>query len=63
MFEDKTGQELLTMHAQKDMDTKVLHDRKTTVIHDHTENVGHNQKVRIKRIEKCWTVIICDRLC
>ncbi|HGA7446068.1 TPA: type VI secretion system tip protein TssI/VgrG, partial [Salmonella enterica subsp. enterica serovar Wangata] len=52
MFEDKTGQELLSMHAQKDMDTKVLHDRKTTVIHDHTENVGHNQKVRIKRDRK-----------
>lgn len=49
MFEDKTGQELLSMHAQKDMDTKVLHDRKTTVIHDHTENIGNDQKVRIKK--------------
>lgn len=52
MFEDKTGQELLSMHAQKDMDTKVLHDRKTTVIHDHTENVGNDQKVRIKNDRK-----------
>ena len=52
MFEDKTGQELLSMHAQKDMDTKVLHDRKTTVIHDHTENVGNDQKVRIKKDRK-----------
>ncbi|EOT8833100.1 type VI secretion system tip protein VgrG [Escherichia fergusonii] len=52
MFEDRTGQELLSMHAQKDMDTRVLHDRKTTVIHDHTENVGHDQKVRIKKDRK-----------
>jgi type VI secretion system secreted protein VgrG len=52
MFEDSTGQELLSMHAQKDMDTKVLHDRKTTVIHDHTENIGNDQKVRIKKDRK-----------
>lgn len=49
MFEDSTGNELLSMHAQKDMDTKVLHDRRTTVLHDHTENIGNNQKVRIKK--------------
>ncbi|TKV11722.1 type VI secretion system tip protein VgrG [Citrobacter sp. wls619] len=49
MFEDSTGNELLSMHAQKDMDTKVLHDRRTTVFHDHTENIGNDQKVRIKK--------------
>lgn len=49
MFEDSTDNELLSMHAQKDMDTKVLHDRRTTVLHDHTENIGNNQKVRIKK--------------
>lgn len=49
MFEDSTGNELLSMHAQKDMDTKVLHDRRTTVLHDHTENIGNDQKVRIKK--------------
>lgn len=49
MFEDSTDNELLSMHAQKDMDTKVLHDRRTTVLHDHTENIGNDQKVRIKK--------------
>ncbi|MLA12592.1 type VI secretion system tip protein VgrG, partial [Salmonella enterica subsp. enterica] len=48
MFEDKTGQELLSMHAQKDMNTEVLNDRTTIVNHDHTETVKNDQTVTIK---------------
>ncbi|EPD6619731.1 type VI secretion system tip protein TssI/VgrG, partial [Salmonella enterica subsp. enterica] len=47
MFEDKTGQELLSMHAQKDMKTEVLNDRTTIVNHDHTETVKNDQTVTI----------------
>ncbi|WP_196092922.1 type VI secretion system tip protein TssI/VgrG, partial [Citrobacter freundii] len=47
MFEDKTGNELLSMHAQKDMKTEVLNDRTTNVTHDHFETVKNNQTVTI----------------
>ena len=47
MFEDQTGQELLSMHAQKDMKTVVLNNRMTDVTANHTENVGGNQAVSI----------------
>ncbi|SQA95392.1 type VI secretion system Vgr family protein [Yokenella regensburgei] len=40
MFEDKTGQELLSMHAQKDMNTEVLHNRTTDVTNNHAETIG-----------------------
>lgn len=46
-FEDATGKEQLYMHAQKDMQTEVLHDRTTTVDHDHTETVKNNQTVTV----------------
>ncbi|EBP4342228.1 type VI secretion system tip protein VgrG [Salmonella enterica] len=46
-FEDATGQEQLYMHAQKDMQTEVLHDRTTTVNHDHNETVDNNQTVTV----------------
>ncbi|MGF6270094.1 type VI secretion system secreted protein VgrG [Lelliottia nimipressuralis] len=46
-FEDATGKEQLYMHAQKDMQTEVLHDRTTTVNHDHTETVSNNQTVTV----------------
>lgn len=46
-FEDATGKEQLYMHAQKDMQTEVLHDRTTTVDHDHTETVNNNQTVTV----------------
>lgn len=46
-FEDATGKEQIYMHAQKDMQTEVLHDRTTTVNHDHTETVSNNQTVTV----------------
>ncbi|KFC77656.1 type VI secretion system tip protein VgrG [Buttiauxella agrestis] len=47
MFDDQTGQELLLMHAQKDMKTVVLNNRDTHVKVDHTETIGHNQQVTV----------------
>ena len=49
MFEDATGNELLSMHAQKDMKTEVLNNRMTDVVANHTENVGGNQAVTIAK--------------
>lgn len=46
-FEDATGKEQIYMHAQKDMQTEVLHDRTTMVDHDHTETVKNNQTVTV----------------
>lgn len=47
MFEDATSQELLSMHAQKDMKTVVLNNRMTDVTVDHTETVGKGQTVTV----------------
>ncbi|RJT18787.1 type VI secretion system tip protein TssI/VgrG, partial [Buttiauxella izardii] len=47
MFEDQTGQELLSMHAQKDMKTVVLNNRDTNVKVDHSENIGNNQSITV----------------
>jgi len=47
MFEDQTGQELLSMHAQKDMKTVVLNNRDTDVKVDHSETVGKGQTVTV----------------
>ena len=47
MFEDKTGNELLSMHAQKDMKTVVLNDRTTTVANNHNETVAAVQTIGV----------------
>lgn len=49
MFEDATGNELLSMHAQKNMKTKVLNNRMTDVVANHVETVGGNQAVTIAK--------------
>ncbi|KHN49618.1 type VI secretion system Vgr family protein [Pectobacterium fontis] len=46
-FEDQAGQEEVFIHAQKDMNTVVLNNRKTTVTADHEESVGGNQAVSV----------------
>lgn len=46
-FEDQAGQEEVFIHAQKDMNTVVLHNRTTNVTADHTEIVGGNQAVSV----------------
>ncbi|MEX6158718.1 type VI secretion system Vgr family protein [Providencia manganoxydans] len=47
-FEDENGKQEVFIHAQKDMNTKVLHDRTTHVLHDHTELVDNNQAMHVK---------------
>jgi len=46
-FEDEKGQEEYYMHAQKDMNVKVLHDRTKEVDHDQTERVGNNKTIMV----------------
>ena len=42
-FEDKKDSEQLFIHAQKDMDSIVEHDRKDWIKHDAHQHVGHDQ--------------------
>jgi type VI secretion system secreted protein VgrG len=56
-FEDKKGAEMLTVHAQKDMDTtvenddtqKIQHNRTITVDGTHTETITGNTTITIKQ--------------
>ncbi len=55
-FEDLKGKEEIYIHAQKDMNTEILNDRRTAVGHDdklditndRSKTVGHDQKDDIK---------------
>ncbi|HGN0024785.1 TPA: type VI secretion system Vgr family protein [Proteus mirabilis] len=47
-FEDAGGKQEVFLHAQKDMNTRVLHDRTTHVLHDHVEVVENNQQMQVK---------------
>ncbi|CDG19895.1 VgrG [Xenorhabdus poinarii G6] len=47
LFEDAKGSELLSLHAQKDMHTKVLNNRDTRVLANHTETVEKNQTLTV----------------
>ncbi|HCU0295884.1 TPA: type VI secretion system tip protein VgrG [Citrobacter sedlakii] len=46
-FDDATGKERVYIHAQKNMDTEVLHDRTTMVNNNHTEMVVVGQTVNV----------------
>jgi type VI secretion system secreted protein VgrG len=54
-FEDKMGAEMVTVHAERDLETEVEHDERrhvmhdcnTTVDHDDTLKVGNNQTITI----------------
>ena len=48
MFEDKTGQELLSMHAQKNMSTVVLNNRVTAVGANHVESIIGVQTIDVQ---------------
>lgn len=48
-FDDANGNEEVFIHAQKDMNTKVLNDRTTTVLNDHSESVDGHQNIKIKK--------------
>ncbi|CDG89872.1 type VI secretion system tip protein VgrG [Xenorhabdus bovienii] len=47
LFEDAKGSELLALHAQKDMYTKVLNNRDTHVLANHSETVEKNQTIKV----------------
>ncbi|MEQ5725262.1 MULTISPECIES: type VI secretion system Vgr family protein [unclassified Providencia] len=46
-FEDENGKQEVFIHAQKDMNTKVLNNRTTHVLADHLEVVEKNQMVKV----------------
>ncbi|MBD2812435.1 type VI secretion system tip protein VgrG [Xenorhabdus sp. Vera] len=48
-FEDAKGSEEVFIHAQKDMNTKVLNNRTTKVLGNHTEILEGNQAVIVKK--------------
>jgi type VI secretion system secreted protein VgrG len=47
-FEDKKGEERVWVHAQKDMDIRVLNDRAAHIGHDDHLTVGHDLNVTVK---------------
>ncbi|EKT1260925.1 type VI secretion system tip protein VgrG [Salmonella enterica] len=47
MFEDATGKERVYIHAQKNMNTEVLHNRTTDVKNNHAETIGNNQAITV----------------
>lgn len=51
-FDDATDNELIHLHAQKNMDTKVLNDQTTYVIHDHSERIGNDQTILVEHDQK-----------
>ncbi len=51
-FEDEYGKQEVFIHAQKDMNTKVLNDRSTHVLRDHTETIDKNQTIEVKEDRK-----------
>lgn len=46
-FEDAEKKERIFIHASKNMDTEVCHNRTTKVDNDHSENVGNNQRISV----------------
>lgn len=52
MFEDRTGQELLSMHAQKDMQVKVLNSQDVRVNYDRTLSIGHDESLAVANDRK-----------
>lgn len=48
-FDDENHKQLIHIHAQKDMDTKVLNDRTTHVLNDHKETIDGHQTITVKK--------------
>jgi type VI secretion system secreted protein VgrG len=48
-FEDARGREELYLHAQRDMNTEVLHDQSLIVGNDRTRTVGRDERATIER--------------
>ena len=48
-FDDEKGNEMFTIHAQKDMETTVEHDKKITVIGKHDETVKEDTTIEVSQ--------------
>ena len=49
MMDDATNGQRLNLHAQRNMNTKVLNNRSTTVKGNHTETVVGNQDIKVEK--------------
>lgn len=49
MMDDATNGQRLNLHAQRNMNTKVLNNRNTTVKGNHTETVVGNQDIKVEK--------------
>ena len=47
IFEDASGQEEIAIHAQKDLQSRVLHDQSANIGHDDTAMIGNNQTIKV----------------
>lgn len=47
VFDDTKGEELVRVHAQKDLDTTVLNDERRAVHHDRTTSIGNDQSLTV----------------
>lgn len=52
MFEDATGNELLSMQAQKNMQIKVLNSKDVRVEYDRTASIGHDESLVVANDRK-----------
>ena len=52
-FEDKKGSEEVYLHAEKDWNIMVEHDKGQTIGHDETSTVMHDRKKEVKHDETC----------
>lgn len=48
-FEDQADKQEVFIHAQKDMNTKVLDNRTTNVGTNHTEMIGADQSITVNK--------------
>ncbi|MFP2423149.1 type VI secretion system tip protein TssI/VgrG [Pseudescherichia vulneris] len=48
-FEDEKGKQEVFIHAQKDMNTKILHDRTMTVANNDAETIGGFQSITVDK--------------
>ncbi|XUA17342.1 type VI secretion system tip protein TssI/VgrG [Citrobacter sp. OP27] len=48
-FEDEKGKQEVFIHAQKDMNTKILHDRTMTIANNDTETIGGFQNITVDK--------------
>ena len=53
-LDDTKGNELISVHGQKDREKKIEHDERVTIGNDRTESVGHDESITIgnNRTEK-----------